>query len=59
MLSNTEVNDSNTSYNFVKHNIDNYSFILYMNDNRPSSESISVVKANDVKFLFKYDKKIK
>ncbi len=52
MLLNTEFNDSNTFYNFVKHNNENYQFILYMNDDRPSKDAILIVKGNDVKFIF-------
>jgi hypothetical protein len=52
ILLNTEFDDSKTFYNFVKNNNENYSFILYFNDDRPSKDSISVVKATDVKFKF-------
>lgn len=52
MLLNTEFDDPKTFYNFVKNNNENYSFILYFNDDRPSKDSISVVKATKVSFKF-------
>ena len=52
MLLNTEFNDSNTFYNFIKNNVENHQFVLYMNDDRKSNESILIVKANEVNFKF-------
>lgn len=56
MLLNTEFNKGHDFYNFVKQNNENYQFILYLNDDRPSTEAISIVKASKANFQFNYTK---
>lgn len=57
MLLNTEFNHGHEFYNFVKQNNENYQFVLYLNDDRPSNEAISIIKASKVNFQFNYNKK--
>ena len=55
MLLNSEFDTPNDLYKFVKTNIENYQFILYLNDDdRPPSEALQLVKARPVKFRFDY-----
>ena len=52
MLLNTEFDDPKTFYNFIKNNVEDYKFVLYLNDDRPSTDSIKIIKANEVNFKF-------
>jgi hypothetical protein len=54
MLLNSEFDNGNELYEYVKNNNENHQFILYLNDDRPVSESIAIVKAKEVKFKFEY-----
>lgn len=56
MLLNTEFDSGNELYDFVKSNNEDYQFILYLNDDRKSSDSIKIVKGNNQKFQFNYSK---
>jgi hypothetical protein len=54
MLLNSEFDNGNELYEYVKNNNENHQFILYLNDDRPVSDSIAIVKAKEVKFKFEY-----
>jgi hypothetical protein len=56
MLLNKEFHKGHDFYNFVKQNNGNFQFILYLNDDRPSNEAISIVKASKANFQFNYTK---
>jgi methylase of polypeptide subunit release factors len=54
MLLNSEFDNGNELYEYVKNNNENHQFILYLNDDRPVSDSIAIIKAKEVKFKFEY-----
>ena len=54
MLLNTNFDNGNELYEYVKNNTEDYQFILYLNDDRPADDSIKLVKATPKKFKFTY-----
>ena len=54
MLLNSEFDNGNDFYKFVKDHNEDYAFILYFCDDRPSNESLKLVKASEKKFKFEY-----
>jgi hypothetical protein len=56
MLLNTEFENGKDLNDFTNEHIEDYQFILYLNDDRPARDAIKIVKAEDKDFEIEYIK---